>query len=418
MMKCGLLGRHLAHSYSPQIHAMLGDYSYELFEKEPEELETFLKRGQWDGLNVTVPYKKAVIPFLDEMTPIAQRLGAVNTIVRQDGKLLGHNTDYYGFKMLLDTLPIPLYLTKCLVLGSGGASNTAAAVLRDEGANVVIISRSGENNYNNLQLHKDARLIVNATPVGMYPNTGISPVPNVSHLKIFPCLQGVIDLIYNPARTRLLLDTESKHDDEDRYVNFRNGLLMLVAQAKEAAEWFMGSTISEDVIETIMDRLEYDMLNVVLIGMPGCGKTTIGKLLSQKTGRRFVDTDEEIVRIAGKSIPEIFDQDGEEAFRNLESRVLAELGKQSGLIIATGGGCVTKERNYNLLHQNGEIFWIHRKLDDLSTAGRPLSQQNALHEMYRVREPLYDRWSDWSINNYETPEEAVRQIMNVLECDT
>lgn len=415
MMKCGLLGRHLAHSYSPQIHSMLGDYSYELFEKEPEELETFLKRGQWDGLNVTVPYKKAVIPFLDELTPIAQRLGAVNTIVRRDGKLLGHNTDYYGFKLLLDTLPIPLYLTKCLVLGSGGASNTAAAVLRDEGANVVIISRSGENNYDNLHLHKDARLIVNATPVGMFPHTGISPV---SDLETYPCLEGVIDLIYNPARTKLLLDTESKHDDEDRYFNFRNGLLMLVAQAKEAAEWFTGETISEDVIEPIMDRLECDMLNVVLIGMPGSGKTTVGKLLSQKTGRRFVDTDEEIVKLSGKAIPEIFSEDGEEAFRNLESRVLAELGKQSGLIIATGGGCVTKERNYNLLHQNGEIFWIRRKLDDLSTDGRPLSQQNDLQEMYRIREPMYDRWKDRSIDNDITPEEAVRQIMNVLEYDT
>lgn len=414
-MKCGLLGRHLAHSYSPQIHAMLGDYSYELFEKEPEELETFLKRGQWDSLNVTVPYKKAVIPFLDELTPIAQRLGAVNTIVRRDGKLLGHNTDYYGFKMLLDTLPIPLYLTKCLVLGSGGASNTAAAVLRDEGANVVIISRSGENNYNNLQLHKDARLIVNATPVGMFPHTGISPV---SDLETFPCLEGVIDLIYNPARTKLLLDAESKHDDGDRYVNFRNGLLMLVTQAKEAAEWFTGETISEDVIEPIMDRLECNMLNVVLIGMPGSGKTTIGKLLSQKTGHRFVDADEEIVKLAGKSIPEVFSEDGEEAFRNLESRVLAELGKQSGLIIATGGGCVTKERNYNLLHQNGEIFWIRRKLDDLSTDGRPLSQQNDLQEMYRIREPMYDRWKDRSIDNDITPEESVRQIMNVLEYDT
>ena len=417
-MKCGLLGRKLSHSYSPQIHKTLGSYSYELFEKEPEEIEEFLRHGAWGGLNVTVPYKKAVIPFLDELTPVAERLDAVNTIVRRNGKLIGHNTDYYGFKMLLETLPMPFNLQKCLVLGSGGASNTAAAVLRDEGANVIVISRSGENNYDNLHLHKDADLIINATPVGMYPNVGVSPVPNVADLNMFPCLRGVIDLIYNPARTKLLLDAEAKYDDEDRWFNFRNGLLMLVAQAKEAAEWFTGTTISEDVIKPIMDRLEYDTLNVVLIGMPGCGKTTIGKLLSQKTGRRFVDTDEEIVRIADKSIPEIFDQDGEEAFRDLETNVLAELGKQSGLIIATGGGCVTKERNYNLLHQNGEIFWIHRKLDDLSTAGRPLSQQNALHEMYRVREPMYDRWKDWCINNYETPEEAVQQIMNVLEYDT
>ena len=418
VMKCGLLGRHLAHSYSPQIHSMLGEYSYELFEKEPEEIEDFLKSGQWDGLNVTVPYKKAVIPFLDELSPVAERLGAVNTVVRRNGKLIGHNTDYYGFKMLLETLPMPFYLQKCLVLGSGGASNTAAAVLRDEGANVIIISRSGENNYDNLHLHKDADLIVNTTPVGMYPNNGISPVPNVADLSIFPCLRGVIDLIYNPARTKLLLDAEAKYDDEYRWFNFRNGLLMLVAQAKEAAEWFTGTTISEDVIEPIMDRMEYDMLNVVLIGMPGSGKTTVGKLLSQKTGRRFVDADVEIVKLAGKSIPDIFSQDGEEAFRDLETRVLAELGKQSGLIIATGGGCVTKERNFNLLHQNGEIFWIRRKLEDLPTDGRPLSQQTDLQEMYRIRKPLYDRWNDWFINNYDSPDDAVLQIMNVLEYDT
>lgn len=414
-MKCGLLGRQLAHSYSPKIHAMLGDYSYELFEKEPEEIEAFLKQGEWDGLNVTVPYKKAVIPFLDELSPIAQRLGAVNTIVRRDGKRIGHNTDYYGFRMLLDTLPMPFELQKCLVLGSGGASNTVVAVLEGVRAEVVVVSRSGENNYNNLHLHKDARLIVNTTPVGMYPNTGISPVPNVADLTVFPCLRGVIDLIYNPARTKLLLDAETKYDDEDRWFNFRNGLLMLVAQAKEAAEWFTGTSISEDVIEPIMDRLEYDMLNVVLIGMPGSGKTTVGKLLSEKTGRKFVDSDEEVEKLARKSVREIIDQDGEEAFRDLETRVLAELGKQSGLIIATGGGCVTRERNYNLLHQNGEIFWIRRKLDDLPTDGRPLSCKENLAQMYQLRAPLYDQWNDWFINNYDTPEEAAWQIMNVME---
>lgn len=415
-MKCGLLGRKLGHSYSPQIHAILGDYSYELFEKEPEQIEDFLKNGDWTGINVTVPYKKTVIPYLDELTPIAEKLGAVNTIVRRNGKLIGHNTDYFGFQMLLDTLPMPIYLSKALVLGSGGASNTAAAVLRDRGARVVVISRSGENNYENLHLHSDAALIVNTTPVGMYPNTGIAPV-DVTNRKLFPCLRGVLDVIYNPARTQLLLDAESQ-EDEDGWFNSANGLLMLVAQAKEAAEWFTDTEISDDVIEPILDRLESQMLNIVLIGMPGCGKSTIGKLLSEKTGRKFADADEEIVRLAGKSIPEIFAQDGEEVFRDWETKALAELGKQSGLIIATGGGCVTKERNYSLLHQNGEIFWIRRKIDDLPTDGRPLSQKNSLAEMYKIREPLYDRWKDWFINNYDLPENAVWQIMNVMECET
>ena len=412
MMKCGLLGRKLGHSYSPQIHAMLGDYSYELFEREPEEVEDFLRNGDWDGINVTVPYKKTVIPYLDELTPIAEKLGAVNTVVRRDGKLIGHNTDYYGFRMLLDTLPMPIYLEKCLVLGSGGASNTVCAVLKDQGARVVVISRSGENNYSNLHLHRDARLIVNTTPVGMYPDTGVSPVPNVADLKNFPCLRGVIDVIYNPAYTQLLLDAEKKYDDDDRRFNFRNGLLMLVAQAKEAAEWFTGKEISEDVIEPILDRLEARMQNIVLIGMPGCGKTTIGKIIAEKTGRCFVDSDEMIVQLAGKSIPKIFAEDGEEVFRDYETRVLANLGKQSGLVIATGGGCVTKERNYDLLHQNGQIYWVIRDLSALSTEGRPLSQQNSLREMYRVREPMYFRFKDWLIHNSTDPDTAAQQVMN------
>ena len=418
MMKCGLLGRKLGHSYSPQIHAMLGDYSYELFEREPEEVEDFLRNGDWDGINVTVPYKKTVIPYLDELTPIAEKLGAVNTVVRRDGKLIGHNTDYYGFRMLLDTLPMPIYLEKCLVLGSGGASNTVCAVLKDLGARVVVISRSGENNYTNLHLHRDAHLIVNTTPVGMYPDTGISPVPDVSDLNHFPCLRGVIDVIYNPAYTQLLLDAEKKYDDEDRWFNFRNGLLMLVAQAKEAAEWFTGEKISDEVIGPILNKLEARMQNIVLIGMPGCGKSTVGRLLSGKTGRKFVDADEEIVRLAGMSIPEIFAQDGEEAFREYETQVLSELGKQSGLIIATGGGCVTRERNYPLIHQNGTIFWITRELDSLPTEGRPLSQHNSLSEMYRVRQPLYEAWMDRMIDNNGTPEEAVGKILLVLEVCT
>lgn len=414
MIKCGLLGRKLSHSYSPQIHRMLGNYSYELFEIEPEELEHFLKSGDFTGINVTTPYKKAVIPYLDELSPIAARLGAVNTIVRRGGKLIGHNTDFYGFKMLLETLLMPFNLEKCLVLGSGGASNTVCAVLEDLGARVIVVSRTGENNYDNLSRHRDARLIVNATPVGMYPDTGVAPIA-LTASPTFPRLQGVVDLIYNPALTKLLLDAETMYDNDDRCFSFRNGLLMLVAQAKEASEWFTGNPIPDDVIKPILDKLEFSMKNIVLIGMPGCGKTTIGKLLSEKTGRRLIDTDDEIVKLAGKTIPEIFSQDGEDVFRDFETRVLAEFGKQSGLIIATGGGCVTKVRNYPLLHQNGEIFWIRRELDSLPTDGRPLSQNNNLSELYKVREPLYEKWDDWFVENNDTPEAAAMKIMNVME---
>ena len=404
-MKCGLLGRKLGHSYSPQIHASLGNYSYGLFEKEPGELADFLKLGDWDGINVTVPYKKDVIPYLDELTPVAARLGAVNTIVRRSGKLIGHNTDYFGFLTMVRNSGITVAGKKVLVLGSGGASNTAVAVLEELGANVVVISRKGNNHYGNLHMHKDAALLVNTTPAGMFPQTGISPVS----LDTFPVLEGVLDVIYNPARTKLLLDAEK------RGLATMNGLLMLVAQAKEAAEWFTGSAIDDRVIESIYRKLRHQMENIVLIGMPGCGKSSIGKLLSEKTGHRFVDADAEILRAAGKSIPEIFSQDGEEAFRKLETEVLSELGKQSGLIIATGGGCVTKERNYPLLHQNGSIFWLKRDIASLPTDGRPLSQTNRLEEMYQIRKPLYEAFADYVINNDGDPEETLRQITALWE---
>ena len=403
-MKCGLLGRKLGHSYSPQIHGQLGCYSYELFEKEPEELEDFLKNGDFTGLNVTVPYKKDVIPFLDELSPRAARLGAVNTIVRRNGKLIGHNTDYFGFETMVRSSALAVSSKKVLVLGSGGASNTAVAVLEELGAQVVIFSRSGENNYGNLHLHEDAALIVNTTPVGMYPKVGISPID----LELFPRLEGVLDVVYNPARTQILLDAEK------RGLVAINGLLMLVAQAKESAEWFSGSEISNDVIPGIHDSLRRQMENIVLIGMPGCGKSTIGTLLSEKLGKRFVDADAYLVEKAGRSIPDIFAADGEAGFRALETETLAELGKQSGLIIATGGGCVTQERNYSLLHQNGCLFCLNRDLSKLPTDGRPLSQTTKLTEMYRVRKPLYDAFADFQIDNNGDAESTAARIMEEL----
>ena len=404
-MKCGLLGRKLGHSYSPQIHGKLGDYPYHLFEKEPEEVEDFLRTGDFTGINVTVPYKKTVIPFLDELSPVAQKLGAVNTVVRRDGKLIGHNTDYFGFKSMVLASGLSVFGKKVLVLGSGGASNTAVAVLQELGAEVVVISRSGENNYDNLSKHVDAAILVNTTPVGMYPNTGVSPV----NLDQLPKLEGVLDVIYNPARTQLLLDAEN------RGLVTMNGLLMLVAQAKESAEWFTGTSLPDDLISQIHKSLSQQMQNIVLVGMPGCGKSTIGKLLAEKCGKQFVDADKKIVELAGKSSPEIFAEDGEEVFRNLETQALEALGKQSGLIIATGGGCVTKERNYPLLHQNGIILWLQRNIAVLPTDGRPLSQSNDLQKMYAVRKPLYEAFADGAVINDGTLEDTLSQILGKLE---
>ena len=405
-MKCGLLGRKLGHSYSPQIHSLLGNYHYDLIEVEPELLKSALDNTEYTGFNVTIPYKKAVIPFCDTLSPVAQRLGAVNTIVRRrDGSLIGHNTDYFGFQTMVESTGLQVSGKKVLVLGSGGASNTVCAVMEQLGANVIVISRSGDNNYGNIHLHSDAAVIVNATPVGMYPAVGISPVD----LAAFPMLEGVLDVIYNPARTQLLLDAER------RGLITANGLLMLVAQAKESAEWFTGSTISDEQISRIHGILKQQMENIVLIGMPGCGKSTVGKLLAESLNKQFIDADDEIVAAAGKPIPRIFAEDGESVFRNWESQILEKLGKQSGLIIATGGGCVTQNRNYPLLHQNGTVFWIGRNIEQLPTDGRPLSQATRLQDMFRVREPMYRAFADHYVDNNGSVEKTVSKILSLWE---
>ncbi len=404
-MNCGLLGRTLGHSYSPQIHAKLGDYAYALYENEPEELEDFLRRGDFSGLNVTIPYKKAVIPFLDDLSPIARELGAVNTIVRrEDGTLIGHNTDFFGFSAMLKRSGLEVAGKKALVLGSGGASATAQAVLRKAGAQVVVISRSGENTYDNLEKHQDAAVIVNATPLGMYPKVGVAPLS----LDGFPALEGVLDVIYNPAKTQLLLDAE------ERGLVTQNGLWMLVAQAWESAQWFTGSPIPQERIPEIHKALRGQMENLVLIGMPGCGKTTLGTALAQAMGREFVDADQVLEARFG-SIPEIFATEGEAAFREMETQVLAELGKQSSLVIATGGGCVTRQENYPLLHQNGVIFHIHRPLEQLPTAGRPLSVQRGTAALYEERKPLYQAFGDYTVENTQGPQEAVAAILKLWE---
>ena len=404
-MKSGLLGRKLGHSYSPQIHAYLGDYSYQLFEREPEEVENFVKHGDFHAINVTIPYKKTVMPFC-RLTDTARYMGSVNTLVRQeDGSLLGHNTDYFGFTSMVERSGLSPRGKKCLVLGSGGASVTAVAVLKEMGADVVIISRSGENHYGNLHLHADARIICNCTPVGMYPHNGVSPID----LDLFPQLEGVLDMIYNPARTQLLMDAQR------RGLIHSNGLWMLVAQAKEASEWFVNHTIPNERIQQVYHQMQLQMENIILVGMPGCGKSTIGKALAEALHKPFVDADAELVKTFGKSIPEIFAEEGEAGFREKETAVLRELGKRSGLVIATGGGCVTQERNYSLLHQNGTIFWLQRSLDALPTDGRPLSQSNRLTDMYAVREPMYRKFADHIIDNNGTVAETLSQILNALE---
>lgn len=403
-MRCGLLGRKLGHSYSPQIHAMLGSYDYQLFEKELEDLESFLKHGNFDGLNVTIPYKKAVIPYCSILSPTAQKLGAVNTIVRrEDGTLIGHNTDYFGFQSMLKESKLSVAGKKALVLGSGGASGTAVAVLKEAGATVIVISRNGENNYQNLHQHQDAAVIVNATPVGMYPNCHETPLK----LSGFPMLEGVLDLIYNPARTELLLEAE------EHGLTAVNGLWMLVAQAKESSEWFTGTTLDDAKISLVYQSLRQQMENIILIGMPGCGKSTVGLRIAQQTGRKFVDSDEEIEALAQKTIPRIFAEDGEAVFRALENNVLTRLGKESALVIATGGGCVTKQENYRALHRNGSLIWLQRPVSDLATEGRPLSAAGKLEEMYRIRKPLYEGFSDYTVVN-RSPQQAAAEILSIL----
>ena len=405
-MRCGLLGQTLAHSHSPLLHSLLGDYAYTLFEKAPDQVEDFLKNGSWDGLNVTIPYKKTAYALCDSLSPIARETGNVNTLLRRrDGSIFGDNTDAFGFESLLRHASLDPKGKKCLVLGSGGASNTVTAVLAELGAETMVISRSGENNYGNLQRHEDAAAIVNATPVGMYPNTGVSPVD----LKRFPKLEGVLDVIYNPARTQLLLDAEALH------IPCANGLWMLVAQAKESAEYFTGKSIDDAVIAKIYGTLAAQMANIVLIGMPGCGKSTVGTPLADKLGRNLVDADEEIICLAGKSIPAIFAEDGEAVFRDWETKALSQLGKQSALVIATGGGCVTQPRNYPMLHQNGVIFWLKRDISKLPTDGRPLSQANPLDSMFAKRAPMYAAFADHAVSNDGTAEETVAAILSIME---
>ena len=407
MLKCGLLGEKLGHSYSPQIHSMLADYEYKLFEKSPEELEGFLKSGEFDGLNVTIPYKKAVMPYCKELSPTAAQIGSVNTIVRRpDGSLYGDNTDAFGFENLILHNGIEVRGKKALVLGTGGASVTAQAVLKNLGArDVVVISRKGEDNYNNLDRHADAEVIVNTTPVGMYPNNGKAAVD----LEMFPKLSGVLDVVYNPARTALLLQAERLG------IPCAGGLYMLVSQAKRSCELFTGKSIPDSEIDRIERILSHRMQNIVIIGMPGSGKTTVSTMLAERLGRKILDTDTIVAEKAGMSIPEIFAAQGEAGFRKLETEATAEVGKLSGNIISTGGGVITVAENYELLHQNGVIVWIERDTNKLARDGRPISLSSDLNELYAARLPLYERFADIKADNNGDINETVNAIMEMIK---
>lgn len=407
MLKCGLLGEKLGHSYSPQIHSMLADYEYKLFEKSPEELEAFLKSGEFDGLNVTIPYKKAVMPYCTELSPTAAQIGSVNTIVRRsDGSLYGDNTDAFGFENLILHNGIEVKGKKALVLGTGGASVTAQAVLKNLGASeVVVISRRGEDNYENIAKHADAEIVANTTPVGMYPNNGKAAVD----LTQFPKLSGVLDVVYNPARTALLLQAERLG------IPCAGGLYMLVSQAKRSCELFTEKSIPDSEIDRIECVLSHQMQNIVIIGMPGSGKTTVSTMLAEKLGRKIFDTDTIVSENAGMTIPEIFAVQGEAGFRRLETEATAEVGKLSGNIISTGGGVVTVADNYGLLHQNGVIVWIERDTNKLARDGRPISLSSDLNELYAARLPLYDRFADIKADNNGDINDTVNAIMEMIK---
>ena len=417
----GLLGRRLGHSWSVPIHAACGCGGYRLIELEPPELEAFLRREDIGGLNVTIPYKREVLQYCDVIDPAARAIGSVNTLVRRGGspagggKLYGYNTDIDGFLYMLRRADISLTGKKVLILGSGGASLTAQAAARQEGAKqIVVVSRSGPDNYENLpERHADAGVLINTTPVGMWPDLEGRPVD----LRLLPGVTDVADMIYNPGRTGLLLQAEAlgcaapadryvKNPARPRQLRWTGGLPMLVRQAVRAEELFFGKPIPEETTEQIVSRLRQDMTNIVLVGMPGCGKTTVGRCVAERSGRPFADVDEEIVKRAGRSIPDIFASEGEGAFRRLEHEVLTEVCARGGQVVATGGGAVLWSENRTAMRRTGWVCRLKRDLSRLPKEGRPLSQSGSLEEMERVRGPLYGAAMDFEIQNDGSPEET------------
>lgn len=394
----GLLGRTLGHSWSPRIHATLGSSPYGLFEREPEDVEAFLREETWRGVNVTIPYKRVAAQLADERSPRVERLGAANTLVRRpDGSVFADNTDILGFAWMLDRFAQRSFGVsaadafagrKALVLGSGGASQAVQAALSTVGARVVVISRTGDETYATLtQRHADATLVVNTTPVGMFPHCPDTPL-STDDLDALTHLAAVLDVVYNPERTGLCMAAE------ERGIPTESGLGMLVAQAFYASELFQGCSLDEALIERIEHGIRTSTRNVVLIGMPGCGKTGAGRRLARMTGRPFVDLDDCFVVDHEQTPADCIRNHGEEAFRTLETKTCASYASRSGLVIACGGGIVTRQRNYELLHQNGTIVMLNRPLEELSSANRPLSQTKGVYKLAEERMDLYRAWAD------------------------
>ena len=399
----GLLGRKLGHSLSPQIHSHLCDYEYKLYPMEPECLDSFFADTSLKGFNVTIPYKIEAFNRCDERSETAEKVGSVNTVIRRaDGTLYGDNTDYFGFLYMAKKCGCDFNNKKVLILGSGGASLTVQHVAADEGAGeIVVVSRSGENNYDNISRHFDADIIVNTTPVGMYPNNG----ERLIDLSKFTKCRKALDLIYNPARTVFLLDAEKLG------IDCINGLYMLVAQALRAAEIFTGESIPLSRIDEIYDAIITEQKNIVLVGMPGCGKSTVAALLSEKTERECVDTDSTVIEASGEAIPDIFAKYGENEFRRRETEAVRLAGKGAGKIIATGGGAILREENRIALRENSTVIFLDADIDSLATDGRPLSKSpEALKKMYAERFPLYLETADFTVEVDSDPEITVRRI--------
>ncbi len=404
-MNIYLIAKKLSHSFSKPIHNELSDYSYEYKELLEEEVVPFLEKKEFDGMNVTIPYKETVMPYLDYISPEAQKIGSVNTIVKKDGKLYGYNTDYYGFCYEIKEAGADLKDKDVVILGTGGTAKTAYCVAVDMGAKSVRTVTSAELRAGDVEKYRDAQIIINATPVGMYPNTLVAPV----NIADFTKCEAVLDVIYNPSRTQLIMDAQRLG------IKTANGLGMLVAQAKKACELFEEREVDEREIARIRSIIENKTKNIVLVGMPGCGKSTVGRELAERLGREFTDCDEEISK-RGKSPAELIKEYGEEKMREVESEILAEFCKKSSLVIATGGGAVTKERNFDIITQNATVVFIERPLNRLSTRGRPLSQGGieTLEKMYKERYPLYKKISDFSVTSQRTWQETTTLIENEL----